>query len=266
MTLTLGRGPLAADSVATVNYRLDGPEHRLLFHDFPRRVRGRFADEAVLDTTRAKLLHETGYLPQLYIPVGDVRVELLTSTDHSTYCPFKGDASYWSLRVGDRTAENAVWAYENPIESASWLHGHLAFYFRAVDAWFDEDEEIAGHFRDPYHRVDVRPTSRRVRVLVSGEVVADTDRARLLSETGLPNRYYIPVDDVRRDLLEPSATHTECPYKGTASYRSLRVGPHRLPDAAWFYPQPFDESAGIAGHLCYSGEGIVVEVDGEPVD
>lgn len=266
MTLTLGQGPLAADAVATVNYRVDGPEHRLLLHDFPRRVRGVFAGETVVDTTRAKVLHETNYLPQLYVPVADVRVELLESTGHTTHCPFKGDASYWTIRVGDRTADNAVWAYEQPIEEASWLHGYQAVYFDAMDAWFDEDEEIAGHFRDPYHRVDVRATSRRVRVRVADDVVAETDRAMLLSETGLPNRYYLPADDVRRDLLEPSATHTVCPYKGTASYHTLRLNGRRLTDAVWVYPEPLEDAGKIAGYLCYGGDGVVVEVDGEPVE
>jgi uncharacterized protein (DUF427 family) len=149
------------------------------------------------------------------------------------------------VRVGDWIAENAVWSYLEPNDSAAWLRGYQSFFFDAMDAWFDEDEEIAGNLRDPYHRVDVRDSSRRVRVLADGQVVAETDRPRLLSETGVPNRYYIPPDDVRRDLLEPSATHSVCPYKGTASYHTLRVGGQRLPDVAWFYPAPLESAVKV---------------------
>ncbi|MQA12018.1 MAG: DUF427 domain-containing protein [Pseudonocardiaceae bacterium] len=265
MTLTFSTGPLAAEPAGRVNYRIEGPAHRLLFDEFPRRVRAMFGAEVVLDTQDGKLLHETAYLPQLYVPDSDVRAELLTPTDHRTHCPFKGDASYWSVQVGDRTAENAVWAYPTPHEDASWLRGYQAVYFGAMDAWFDEDEEVVGHLRDPYHRVDVRDSSRHVRVLVGGQVVAETDRPKILSETGLPNRYYLPPEDVHRGLLEPSATHTVCPYKGTASYHTLRTSGGRVTNAAWSYPQPLDNALKVAGHLCFHGADIEVGVDGESV-
>jgi uncharacterized protein (DUF427 family) len=210
-------------------------------------------------------VHESAILPQLYVPTDDVRAELLTATGHRTHCPFKGDASYWTVKAGDREAENAVWAYPDPFEPARWLSGYQAFEFNAMDAWFDEDEEIEGHLRDPYHRVDVRDSSRHVRVLAGGEVVAESDRPRILSETGIPNRYYLPPDDVRRDLLEPSATHTVCPYKGRASYHSLRLNGRRLDDAAWLYPEPLENSFKVARYLCFAGDDVDVEVDGKIV-
>jgi uncharacterized protein (DUF427 family) len=222
-----------------------------------------FGGETVLDTIKGKLLHETGLLPQLYAPREDVRFDILVETEHTTHCPFKGDASYWSLRTGDRVVDNAVWAYLKPRDSVHWLRDHIAFYWSTMDAWFDEDEEIQGHLRDPYHRVDVRDTSRHVRIVVHGELVAETDRAKLLSETGLPNRFYIPPEDVRCDLLERSATHTICPYKGTASYRTLSIGDHRIEDAAWIYPEPLENALKVRGHLCFLAQGIVTEVDGE---
>lgn len=264
MALTFSRGPLA-QTPADANYTIQGPAHRLLFEDFPRRVRALFGGEVVLDTRRGRLLHETGLLPQLYVPEGDVRGELLERTDHKTHCPFKGDAAYWSVRVGGRLAENAVWAYPDPNPESSWLRGYQAFYVRSMDAWFDEDEEIPGHLRDPYHRVDVRRSGAHVRVTVAGEVVAETDRPLVLSETGLPNRWYVPPADVRRDVLQPSATHTVCPYKGTASYHTLQVGGRRIPDAAWSYPDPLENALKAAGHLSFAGEGVQVEVDGQPV-
>jgi uncharacterized protein (DUF427 family) len=261
MTLTLGGGPLASRPPETVNYRIDGPAHRLLWQPFPRRVRALLGRETVLDSSGAKLLHESNLLPQLYVPRGDLRQDLLEESGHTTHCPFKGDARYWHVRAGERVAENAVWSYPQPLPGADWLKGYLALYWSSMDAWFDEDEEVNGHIRDPYHRVDVRPTRRHVVVRAGGEDIADSRRAMLLSETGLPNRFYLPPGDVRGEL-EPSATHTHCPYKGQASYRSLRTGDTVIRDAVWCYEQPLDEAVRIARRLCFLAEGIETYVDG----
>lgn len=263
MTLTLSHGPLAAKAPETVNYRIDGPAHRLLFDPFPRRVRALFGGETVLDTRRGMLLHESNILPQLYVPTDDMNTDLLEATDHHTHCPFKGDASYWTLRAGDAVRENAVWAYLEPNQDASWLKGYSAMYFDAPDAWFDEDEQVYGHLRDPYHRVDVRETSQLVRVLVGDEVIAETRHAGLLSETGLPNRYYVPLGDVRADVLRPSATHTHCPYKGEATYHDVELDGRRISDAAFSYPEPFVDALPVKGYLCFWGDEVVIEVDGQ---
>ncbi len=262
MALTFGDAPLSSHPRATVNYRIDGPGHRLLFEPFPRRVRAVLGGETMLDTTSGMLLHESNLLPQLYLPRGDIREDLLTSTDHRTHCPFKGDASYWSAAVNGQTADNAVWSYLDPLPEAGWLRDHVALYWDSMDAWFDEDEEVAGHLRDPYHRVDVRSTSRHVRVVAGDELVAQSRRAVLLSETGLPNRFYLAADDVRTELLELSGTHTVCPYKGTASYRSLRTSSGLIADAAWYYPEPLDGVCAVRGFLCFGAEGIETWVDG----
>lgn len=265
MTLTMPGRPLSSAPPQTANYRIDAPAHRLLFDPFPRRVRAVFATELVLDTTRGMLLHESNLLPQLYVPREDVNTDLLRATDHTTRCPFKGDAAYWSLVVGDRTAENALWAYPEPVEAAGWLRGYLAPYWHSMDAWFDEDERVEGHLRDPYHRVDVRSSSRHVEVLAGEDVLVRTRRSVVLSETGLPNRFYVPAEDVRLDMLEPSGTHTVCPYKGTASYRNLRTPDGLIPDAAFCYLEPHDGVRSIAGLLCFLAEGIETRVDGQPV-
>ncbi|SDJ83361.1 Uncharacterized conserved protein, DUF427 family [Actinopolyspora mzabensis] len=265
MALTLGGGPLTSRPPETVNYRIEGPAHRLLWQDFPRRVRARFAGETVLDSSRGKLLHESNLLPQLYVPVEDVRAELLEPSTRHTHCPFKGDAEYRSVRVGDWVAESAVWGYPAPLEEASWLAGHLSVSWGAMDQWLDEEEEVLGHLRDPYHRVDVRKTARHVRVSSGGVVLAESARARLLSETGLPNRFYLPAEDVRTELLETSATTTVCPYKGTATYRSVRGEGLDLPDAVFRYEEPLPESAGITGLYCFLVDGVTTTVDGAAV-
>lgn len=257
MSITITSGPLSPAPPTTVNYAIDGPNNKILFTPFPRRVRAMFADEIVLDTDAGMLLFESGLLPALYVPVADVRSELLTKTEHSTHCPYKGDASYWSITVHDRTAENAVWGYETPIESAAFIQGYMALYWNRVDQWFDEDQEVFGHLCDPYHRVDIRPTSRPVAVTVDGITVAETTAAMVLSETGLPNRYYIPQADVRTDLFEDSDTVTHCPYKGSTRYHRLLVSDEAT-DVAWVYPEPFDESRRIAGHWSFDGDNVEI--------
>ncbi len=264
MALTIGMGPFGEQSIGTFNFEVKAPgDHALYLEDSPRRVRARFNGETVADSRRVKLLHEAGLLPVYYFPEEDVRMDLLEESDHTTHCPFKGDASYWSVRVGDEVAENAAWSYPEPIDSAPPFSGLIAFYWRKMDAWFEEDEQIFVHPRDPYHRVDVLASSRNVKVRVNGEVVAETDRPKLLFETSLPVRYYIPPEDVREELLVPSETKTVCPYKGVASHWSVEVGGERVEDAAWGYPEPLPEAQKVEGHLCFYDGKAELEVDGE---
>jgi uncharacterized protein (DUF427 family) len=262
MSLTLGSGPFGHHPGGVFNGKFDGPKHIVYFEDFPRRMRAVLGGETVIDTTRGKLLHESSLPAVLYVPLEDVRQDLIAPTDHTTHCPFKGDASYWTISAGGRTAENALWGYPEPIASAPWLAGYVAAYWGAMDAWYEEAEVVFGHLRDPYHRVDVRATDARVTVRANGEPVAESERAKLLFETGLPARAYIPIDDVRRDLLEPSDKTSVCPYKGTATYWSLRTGGgETLDDVVWTYTEPLRESAEVAGYVSFLGEGIDVEID-----
>lgn len=263
--LTIGGGPLSMHPPLRVNYTIDGPAHKLMMIDFPRRVRATFAGQTVLDTRAGTLLYESALLPQLYVPDTDINTALLTPTDHSTHCPFKGDASYWSVSVDDRTAENAVWAYPTPNEAATWLTGYRAFYWKAMDSWHDEDEEVFGHLRDPFTRVEVVPSSRSVRVLIDDAVIGETHNPKILSETGLPNRYYLPWEDIRSDMLEHSETRTYCPYKGRSTYWSLRLDDELIPDVAWCYEDPLNDAIPVLGHACFLHDRLRVEVDGQPL-
>jgi uncharacterized protein (DUF427 family) len=132
-----------------------------------------------------------------------------------------------------------------------------------MDEWFEEDEPAIGHARDPYHRIDVLDSSRHVRVLVNGEVIADSRSPRALFETGLPTRWYLPVEDVRSEALIESDKQTTCAYKGHASYWSVRVGDQVEDDLVWFYREPRREVAPIAGYLAFFNERVEIEVDGE---
>ncbi|MDQ3913608.1 MAG: DUF427 domain-containing protein [Actinomycetota bacterium] len=264
MTLTIGTGPFGEQSTGTFNFKIKAPSnHTLYLEDSPRRVRVKFDGETVADSRRVKLMHEAGLLPVYYFPEEDVRMDLLEESDHTTNCPFKGDASYWSVRVGDKVAENAAWSYPEPIDSCPPIAGYLAFYWRKMDHWYEEDEEVFVHPRDPYHRVDILDSSRHVKVTVNGEVVAKTERPKVLFETGLPPRYYFPPEDVREDVLVESEKSTRCPYKGIASYWSVEAGGELIEDLIWYYPEPIPEAGKIKGRLAFFNEKVDLEVDGE---
>lgn len=229
-----------------------------------RRIRVVVDGVVVADTTRSIYLFELGHVPVYYLPKADVRFDLLEHTDRTTHCPRKGDAEYWSILVGQRRIENAVWSYPVHLEGTADLSGYVAFYWNKVDNWFEEDEEVFVHARDPYKRVDALQSSRHVEIRLHGDTIADTKRPILLFETGLPTRYYIPKLDVRLDLLLPSALTTACPYKGVASYFSVALpGRKVVDDIVWVYPAPIPQIPQIANHLCFYNEHVDVVVDGE---
>ena len=262
MALTVGTGPFGKQPAGRFNFDVPRERGVIYFEDSPRRIRGRFGGETIVDSTHAKLLHEQNHLPIYYFPVEDVRMDLLEPTDHSTRCPFKGEARYWSVRAGGRVAENAAWGYPDPLEDAPPLGGYVAFYWNKLDGWLEEDEPAIVHARDPYHRVDVLDTSRHVRVSVNGEVVADTKRAKVIFETGLPPRWYFPAEDVRADALTESDTRTGCAYKGFASYKHVLAGGATEEDLVWLYEDPLREVAPIKDHLAFFNERADIEVDG----
>jgi uncharacterized protein (DUF427 family) len=262
MSLTMRPGPLSTSPTPEVNYRVDGPAHRILFEPHPRRIRAELEGRTVLDTIGGRLLHESNILPRLYVPLEDFDASLMERTDHTTHCPFKGDASYWSLRAGDRVAENAIWAYEDPLPDASWLAGYASMYWDAADAWYEEDEQVVGHLPDPYHRIDVRRSSRHAVARAGDEILAETDTPVLLFETNLPVRVYFRPEDVRAGLLTPTERTTVCPYKGTATYWSVTVGGETIADAVWTYAEPLEEAQAIAGLQSFLADGIVVELEG----
>jgi uncharacterized protein (DUF427 family) len=230
---------------------------------WPRRVRAMVDGVAVADSTLVRLLFERDHRPIFYFPPEDVRAELVERAEKTSHCPRKGDASYWSIRVGDRLVPDAVWSYESPLPGREDIAGYRAFYWHKVDAWFEEDDEIFVHAKDPYARIDVLNSSRHVVVSLNGEVLADTTRPRLLFETGLPTRYYVPKADVRMDVLTPTDTSTQCPYKGVASYWSATVGDATVDDIAWSYPFPIPECPKIEGLVCFFNERTDITIDDE---
>jgi uncharacterized protein (DUF427 family) len=259
MSLTVGTGPFGQRPGGEFNFELPRRKGLIYFEDSPRRIRARLGGETVVDSRRAKMLHEHGHLPVYYFPRDEVRMDLLEPSAKRTHCPFKGDASYWSVRAGGKLARDAVWAYPAPVPEAPPIADHLAFYWHSMDEWLEEDEVAIVHARDPYHRVDVLPTSRHVRVSAAGEVLAESRRPLALFETGLPTRWYFTAEDVRTDRLTPSDTRTGCAYKGFASYWSLGAED----DLVWSYPEPRAGMESIRGRLAFFNERVDIDVDRE---
>ena len=243
------------------------PDYRVGFEPTPRRLRVEFNGEILADTLDGRVLLETKHVPVYYFPQADVHMELLTPTDLTTFCPFKGEASYWTLSAGGRTAENAVWSYTDPYAETRAIRDYLGFYWNKMDHWYEEDEEIFVHPRDPYKRIDAVPSSRPGKVILGGEVVAESTGAHFLFETGMPVRYYIPPEDVNFDLLSATDTSSRCPYKGIASYWSAEIGAETFGDIAWSYAEPIAECPKIKGLVCFFNENVDdIQVDGVSID
>jgi uncharacterized protein (DUF427 family) len=227
-----------------------------------KRVRAHLGGQTVLDTVRPMLVWENPHYPAYYIPAEDVARDRLVASDTVTRSPSRGDAQHFTVKAGGKKAVDAAWTYpDSPVEG---LRGLIRFEWQALDAWFEEDEEVFVHPRDPYKRVDVLASSRHVQVAVNGVTIADTHRPTLLFESSLPVRYYVPKSDVRMDLLESTDHSTGCPYKGFARYWSVTAGGETIPNLAWSYPTPLPESIKVAGLVAFYNERTDVTVDGVP--
>ncbi|MDP8937603.1 MAG: DUF427 domain-containing protein [Actinomycetota bacterium] len=236
---------------------------RVFVEPTPRWIRVRADDELVADSRRALLLvqYGPGGLPTYYVPLDDVRQGALVDAhdDHQR------GVRRWSVDAGGTRVRDAAWASLDPAAELSALGGHVTFPWHRLE-WYEEEEPVFVHARDPYKRVDVVRSSRHVQVEVDGHTVADSSRPLLLFETSLPTRYYLPPEDVRTDLLEPTSTTSMCPYKGTARYWSIRVGDTVVKDSVWSYPEPIPENPRIRGSLCFFNERVDLVVDGERLE
>ena len=226
----------------------------------PRRVRGYFDNTLVFDTIRARYVWETPYYPQYYIPISDVRMEHLLDEDHPQRLQF-GPSRLHSLTTnrGSRTAAARVYDTDGDGPVA----GYVRFEWDTLD-WFEEDEQIIGHPRNPYVRVDALRSHRHVKVEVDGVALAETHNPVLLFETGLPTRYYIDRTDVSFEHLEATNTQSVCPYKGiTSRYWSARVGDTLHRDIAWTYEYPMSQATPIAGLIAFYNEKLDIFLDGQ---
>ncbi len=230
----------------------------------PRRVRAVLADQTVLDTTRARYVWEWPHYPQYYIPLADVRRDLLVAEGQAKQSR-RGLQHLHALRVGDVERAHAARVLdESPVDG---LAGTVRFEWEALDAWYEEDEQVFVHPRSPYVRVDALRSARTLRVELGGAVLANSASPVLVFETGLPTRYYVNRTDVDFTHLVPSDTVTACPYKGTTSgYWSVRAGGRQYPDLAWAYDFPTRQLLPISGLIAFYNEKVDIILDGRLLD
>ncbi|KAG0694926.1 hypothetical protein DFH29DRAFT_957770 [Suillus ampliporus] len=218
-----------------------------------KRVRVLFGGSYVVDTRHAKLVWEKPFYPTYFFPSSE------SSSDHKEL-----GIKIYDLVVGDRQALAAVTVFTGRADDTKDLTGLLKIEFSAADAWLEEDERIYVHSKDPYKRVDVLQSSRQVRVELNGVELASTNRPRLLFETGLRVRTYMPLTDVHLELLRPSDTVTQCPYKGVANYYNVQLPNGDVcKDIVWYYRTPQPECGQMAGCFAFYDEKVDVWVDGE---
>jgi uncharacterized protein (DUF427 family) len=230
----------------------------------PRRIRAVLGGEVVLDTTNALYVWEWPNYPQYYIPVSDLKPDVLVDEQHSQKLHF-GTARRHGLRAGEISRPHAARIYAD--DALTGLAGTVRFEWDALDAWFEEDEEVFVHPRSPYTRVDALRSTRAVRVELDGAVLAESSSPVMVFETGLPTRYYFNRTEVNFEHLEPTATVTSCPYKGkTSGYWSVRLGETVHPDLAWAYDFPTRQLLPIAGMIAFYNEKVDVTIDGQRLE
>ena len=246
--------------MSTTKTETSKTRERIRIEPGAKRVRAYLGGETVVDSIRPMLVWEAPYYPTYYFPVADVRTGLLEADGGVAHSPSRGDGRAFTAKAGGKEAPSAAVRYEDsPIEE---LRDLIRIEWDAMDAWFEEDEEVFTHPRDPYTRVDILPSSRHLRVEVDGVTVAESASPRLLFETGLPVRYYLPKTHVRVDLLVPTNSVSHCPYKGQAEWWSVRAGENVREDLAWSYRTPLPESQKIAGLVAFYNEKVDIYVDG----
>jgi uncharacterized protein (DUF427 family) len=227
----------------------------------PRRIRATLGGEVVLDTTRALYVWEWPAYPQFYIPAADVKPGVLVDEEHVQRLK-RGTARRHGLRVGELTRPAAARVYTD--DAIEGLAGTVRFEWAALDSWYEEDEEVFVHPRNPYVRVDALRSTRHVRVELEGVRLAESASTVMVFETGLPTRYYFNRTEVDFTHLEPTDTVTSCPYKGmTTGYWSIRIGDTVHKDLVWAYDFPTRQLIPIAGLVAFYNEKVDVIVDGE---
>jgi uncharacterized protein (DUF427 family) len=259
MGLSWQQGPLSTAPAGRFLTPEPLPQRLLFAEPLRRRLRVRFAGEWIADSEDVLLLHEPGRYPVAYFPVADVRPGVLVDENRSTQHRQLGDTHWFTVAVGDHRAARSAWQYTALPEHASELRDRIGFAWRAMDAFYEEDERIVGHAADAYHRIDVRQSSRHLIVKDGERVIADTTRPVALYESGFAPRWYVPREDIDQSALTPVEGQTFCPYKGLASYYDIggRAG------AAWSYPQAWPEAARVGNLVSFEPDKVGVFLDGK---
>ncbi|KAL9043647.1 MAG: hypothetical protein Q9214_003171, partial [Letrouitia sp. 1 TL-2023] len=218
-----------------------------------RRVRSIFDHVWIFDTTEARHVWEHPYYPQYYVPSQVIIPGLLSKND-----PIDNDGSaFFATLKGSTKSTDRVLVFEKGA-----LEGLVRFEFSAMDSWYEEDQPIYQHPKDPYKRIDILPSTRKITVKANDVVVAESTLNMFLFETMLRTRFYMPKTAIEWEYTSESSTTSFCPYKGKAEYYNLNVNGKEIKDAIWWYRYPTAESAPIAGMACFYNEKVDVYIDG----
>jgi uncharacterized protein (DUF427 family) len=258
MGLSWQQGPLAPGAAGRFLVPEPLPDRMLFAEPLRRRMRVRFGAAWIADSEDVVLLHEPGRYPVAYFPLGDIGADVLRRSEHATRHRDLGPTSWYTVRTGTHSKQRAAWQHTELPDHVGELKGRVGFAWRAMDAFYEEDERIVGHAADSYHRIDIRKTSRHLVVRSGDRVVADTTRPLVLYESGFAPRWYVPRADVDESALNAAQGQTFCPYKGLAGYYDI-AGARR---AAWSYEDAWTEVRRISGMVSFEPDEIEVRLDG----
>jgi uncharacterized protein (DUF427 family) len=258
MGLAWQQGPLASRSAGQFLVAEPLPEQLLFAEPLRRRMRVKLGEQWVADSEDVVLLHEPGRYPVAYFPLADVHEGVLVAENRTTKHRELGTTAWFGVHSGDKQTQRAAWQYTDLPAYADILRDRVAFAWRSMDAFYEEDERIVGHAADMYHRIDIRRTSRHLVVRDGDRVVAETQHPVALYESGFAPRWYVPRDDIDTSALTPVEGETFCPYKGLAGYYD--IGERNR--AAWSYPEAWPEVAAVSGWVSFEPDLVDVYLDG----
>jgi uncharacterized protein (DUF427 family) len=260
MGLSWQQGPLGRDRIGTFLTATPMPERVLYLEPLRRRMSVELGGSVIARSEEAVILFEPGRYPVAYFPIVDIDPNVLQPSDHATTHPDLGETDWFNVVGGDgETTRRGAWQHVNPPAQAGALRDTVAFAWRTMDAFYEEDERILGHATDPYHRIDIRRTSRHLVVVHGDRVVADTHAPLVLYESGFAPRWYVPRADIDADALHGVEGQTFCPYKGLASYYDIGDAGN----AAWSYRAPFEDVTRIADLVSFYPARVTVTIDGQ---
>ena len=263
MGLSWQQGPLGLNPNGRFLAGSPVPERLLFAEPLRRRMSVELGRSIVARSDAAVLLFEPGRYPVAYFPLGDIADRVLRATDHRTEHPDLGETKWFDVAGGDgQVARRGAWQHVDPPPQGAAFRDCVAFAWRAMDAFYEEDERILGHAADPYHRIDIRRSSRHLIVRKGDQVVADTHAPLVLYESGFAPRWYVPRADVASEALHPVKEQTFCPYKGLASYYDI----DDVQRAAWSYRAPFEAMARIGDLVSFEPDKVEITIDGQTLE
>jgi uncharacterized protein (DUF427 family) len=258
MGLSWQQGPLSPGKVGRFLVPDPLPERLLYAEPLRRRVRVRFGGAWIADSEDVVLLHEPGRYPVAYFPRESIAADALEPGEFTNRHRDLGPTAWYTVRAGQHNKARAAWQHTGLPAHARELEGRVAFAWRAMDAFYEEDERIVGHASDSYHRIDIRQTARHLQVRSGDRLVADSTRPLVLYESGFAPRWYVPRSDIEESALTPVEGQTFCPYKGLASYYDIADARR----AAWSYQNAWTEVARISGLVSFEPDKVLVSLDG----